>query len=356
MYRLLCKTQSYEWGSNDDGCVVARFGRKHGAMPPYAEFWMGTHESGHSLLESTGARLSTVSGQLPFLFKFLSVSKSLSIQVHPDAELAAQLHRSNPSMYRDPNPKPEMAIALTETTLLYGFRDDWVDVLHQYKELPCHHSTLKDLVEYLLTGYNVLSVYKKILDRVGFNPRNKTDELFVMLSEQHPNDTGALVALFMNCVTLHPGESVSIGPNVPHAYLSGDIVECMACSDNVVRVGLTNKPKDTNTLLGCVSYDTLPPLVSDPDENGTYSSGFDEFDVTHRVLSLDEHAVLSCGSDTVLAVERGSGYVEFEDDYGYLADSGMVFYVPAGVSFNIYNMSDRLSLWAASKPGSVRIS
>lgn len=355
MYRLLCKTQTYEWGSKDERCVVARFGRKHGhGEPPYAEFWMGVHPGAPSLVESSGVSLSSVAGELPFLFKFLSVSKSLSIQLHPDAELASQLHRTNPALYKDSNPKPEMAVALTETTLLYGFRDDWMDVLRQYKELPWKES-LKDLIEYLLTGYNVLSVYKSVLDRVGFNPRNKTDELFVMLCEQHPNDTGALVAVFMNHITLAPGEAISICPNVPHAYLSGDIVECMACSDNVIRVGLTNKPKDTNTLLGCVSYDTLPPLITEPDQNGTYISGFDSFDVTHISLKLDEQRYLSCKEPSILAVDKGSGYVEIED-YGYLVDSGMVFYIPGGLSFNINNMTDELSMWVASKPGSTILS
>lgn len=355
MYRLLCKTQDYEWGTTDDSCIVARFTRKHGnGKPPYAEFWMGTHSSGPSLIESSGEPLSSVSGDLPFLLKFLSVSKSLSIQLHPDASLASKLHKSNPSIYKDPNPKPEMAVALTHVNLLYGFRDDWMDVLRQYKELPWK-DTLKDLVEYLLTGYNVLSVYNKIIERIGFYPRNKIDELFVMLCEQHPNDTGALIALFMNHVTLAPGEAISIGPNVPHAYLSGDIVECMTCSDNVIRVGLTNKPKDTNTLLGCVSYDTLPPLITKANQNGTYVSGFDAFDVTHVYLRLDEQQVLSCKENAILAIERGSGYIEIED-YGYLIDAGMVFYVPGGLYFNIHNMTDDLSMWVASTPDSTILS
>lgn len=355
MHRLLCKTQTYNWGSNDNNCVVGHFANKHNVQQgPYAEFWMGTHHNGHSVIEVSGKNLSSVSGELPYLFKFLSVSKSLSIQLHPDEDLAKQLHKRNPMLYTDPFAKPEMAIAITETNILCGFRDDWMDILRQYKELPWKDS-IKDLIEYLLTGYNVISVYKQILERVGFNPKNKTDELFVMLSEQHPNDTGALIAVFMNHITLTPGESISISPNVPHAYLSGDIVECMACSDNVIRVGLTNKPKDTNTLLGCVSYDTLPPLLSEPDENGTYISGFDEFNVTHVNLRLDEQKLFTCIDQSIMAVEKGSGYVEIED-YGYLVDAGMAFYIPAGVSFNICNITEKLSIWVASTPGSVSLS
>lgn len=42
--------------------------------------------------------------------------------------------------------------------------------------------------------------------------------------------------------------------NLPHAYLSGDCVECMACSDNVVRAGLTPKFMDVPTLCSMLDY------------------------------------------------------------------------------------------------------
>jgi len=38
-------------------------------------------------------------------------------------------------------------------------------------------------------------------------------------------------------------------PNEPHAYLKGDCIEYQASSDNVVRVGLTPKYKDKETLI-----------------------------------------------------------------------------------------------------------
>ena len=36
-------------------------------------------------------------------------------------------------------------------------------------------------------------------------------------------------------------QAIYLGANVPHAYISGQIVECMATSDNVIRAGLTPK-------------------------------------------------------------------------------------------------------------------
>jgi mannose-6-phosphate isomerase len=43
-----------------------------------------------------------------------------------------------------------------------------------------------------------------------------------------------------------------------HAYLSGDIIECMAASDNVVRAGLTPKFKDVPTLVSMLTYSYAP--------------------------------------------------------------------------------------------------
>ena len=56
--------------------------------------------------------------------KVLSVGKALSIQAHPDIALAKKLHAERPDVYKDPNHKPEMAIALTKFEGLCGFRQD----------------------------------------------------------------------------------------------------------------------------------------------------------------------------------------------------------------------------------------
>merc|ERR1719210_2949217 len=60
--------------------------------------------------------------QLPYLFKVLSVNKALSIQAHPNKKHAEELHSQQPDVYKDPNHKPEMAIALTDFEGLCGFR------------------------------------------------------------------------------------------------------------------------------------------------------------------------------------------------------------------------------------------
>ena len=55
-------------------------------------------------------------------------------------------------------------------------------------------------------------------------------------------------------VTLSPVQAIYLAANEPHAYLSGELVECMATSDNVVRAGLTPKLRDTEVLCSSLTY------------------------------------------------------------------------------------------------------
>ena len=47
-------------------------------------------------------------------------------------------------------------------------------------------------------------------------------------------------------------QAIYLGANVPHAYISGEIVECMATSDNVIRAGLTPKLRSAYHLSSAV--------------------------------------------------------------------------------------------------------
>ena len=80
---------------------------------------MGTHPSSPSLVASSnttlaahlaahphliGARVAerfaASDGNLPFLFKVLSIEKALSIQSHPDKTTAERLHAAHPHIYK----------------------------------------------------------------------------------------------------------------------------------------------------------------------------------------------------------------------------------------------------------------
>lgn len=43
---------------------------------------------------------SASDGSLPFLFKILSIKKALSIQAHPDKQLAERLNKERPEVYK----------------------------------------------------------------------------------------------------------------------------------------------------------------------------------------------------------------------------------------------------------------
>ena len=65
---------------------------------------------------------------------------------------------------------------------------------------------------------------------------------------------GYIRCFLLNLVYLKKGQGVFLNAGIPHAYLKGNIVECMANSDNVVRAGLTPKFKDVETLAEILTW------------------------------------------------------------------------------------------------------
>lgn len=45
--------------------------------------------------------------------------------------------------------------------------------------------------------------------------------LVAKLASEFPGDVGCFCVYFLNYLTLQPGEALYLGPNEPHAYLSG---------------------------------------------------------------------------------------------------------------------------------------
>ena len=133
MLRLICDVKQYSWGQLGQDSLVADLascnaGHAADAAQPYAELWMGAHESGpartaksdmplqqwlaHTPLALGPEVLSNYGNTLPFLFKVISIRQALSIQAHPDKVLAKQLHATWPDWYKDDNHKPELALAV----------------------------------------------------------------------------------------------------------------------------------------------------------------------------------------------------------------------------------------------------
>jgi mannose-6-phosphate isomerase len=243
-----------------------------------AEAWAGAHPSLPSLLEDgtplnqliaenplelLGERVMRQFGpNLPFLFKLLSIGAPLSIQVHPDSEKARKLHEESPERYPETNHKPEVGVAVTETKLLFGFRPlpqilSCIDDLGPLRYLVGNRRDLRSIFERILNASDEerLSASDSIVELLRIKPTLTEEErLFIALEDLYPGDPGVFQVFILNLLTLKPGEALFIQPNTPHAYLSGDIVECMAASDFVIRAGLTPKPKDFESLCEVVEY------------------------------------------------------------------------------------------------------
>lgn len=51
--------------------------------------------------------------------------------------------------------------------------------------------------------------------------KNLLSELFLRIARDFPGDVGCWSIYFMNYVILQEGESMFLGPNIPHAYIYG---------------------------------------------------------------------------------------------------------------------------------------
>ncbi|MGD1007071.1 MAG: mannose-6-phosphate isomerase, class I [Ignavibacteriaceae bacterium] len=298
-YKLLNKIQYYEWGSKNENAFIPNLlGIPAVSDLPYAELWIGAHPKAPSEIEIDGKSypLDKVIEQfpveilgkyasekfdrkLPFLLKVLSAARALSIQTHPNKEQAIKLHAADPVNYPDDNHKPEIAIALDSLTAIAGFKpvNEIVANLKKYPELREFVSEefieetfeLKDQFE-LSIRLNML--YSKVMNSSSDNKKlsavidgiikklSGKDDLtleeqqFLKQHELYGTDVGLLSFFFFNIIKLKLGQAIYTGAGIPHAYIEGNIIECMANSDNVVRAGLTNKFKDVNTLLEILDY------------------------------------------------------------------------------------------------------
>lgn len=395
--RLRCKSQNYAWGRRGLGSEVAELAAAAGEdideSERYAELWMGTHPNAPSefvesdntveLLalirdypEVLGAAADRDWGlDLPFLFKVLSVDTALSIQSHPDKKLAERLHTDRPDIYKDANHKPEMALAITPFEALSGFvaHEDLVEIFETVPELAeccgdnivsfvrSSQSSVEDqkhalkmaFAKVMSTGRErVCELINKLCHRLLLETgRQLTDKetLTLRLQKQYPNDIGILSAWFLNLVTLQPGQAIALAANEPHAYVSGQLIECMATSDNVIRAGLTPKYIDVQTLIDTLTYSQGPPEVlegrkSEKEESlKVYRPRFDEFEVWSFMPRSGRTVQLPASSGPLITlVQHGAGSMN-----GEVAGRGAVFFVPAGLALTFVAVED-MKVWFAA--------
>lgn len=354
--------------------------------------------------QSNGSASSSSSNKkadLPFLFKVLSIGKALSIQAHPDKKLAKKLHFEKPKMYKDDNHKPEMAIALTGFKGFCGFRPiaeivQFLNTVPEFKTIvKPSDELLSKLDSYVKRGNNKDEKEKKSLLRQIFaqlieakeevvkdqveaisnryqsassnlEVDAKLAQLVCKLNKQYPSDVGVFCSFLLNVLELQKGQSMFLMANEPHAYLEGEIIECMAASDNVVRAGLTPKARDIQVLVDMLTYTDdpsheklmkakafLPDEKSDnynlykqqqKQDNGQvptllYDPPIEEFSVLMTRLAKDDASELQrpLQGPSILIVTSGSGTLtsyppsgsKSEEKTFQLNKPGQVFFVGA---------------------------
>ncbi len=289
-YRLQNPIQHYAWGTRGADAFIPRLlGIPPAPDQPYAELWMGAHPQAPSrvlvngepvplpdwLAQAPAARLGDAPA-LPFLFKVLSIAEPLSIQAHPDAELAPRLHARDPLHYPDPYAKPELVLALDRLEALVGFLpwEQWGALAAALPELVAFvPQPLPQTAEALRAWYTslvrraqaepsaLLALQEALAARLRTTAaRWPTAALFLTLKERYPGpDVGLVTSLLLNPITLAAGEALFLAPGLPHAYLRGNALECMANSDNVVRAGLTSKFVDVDTWLAVLDFAARAP-------------------------------------------------------------------------------------------------
>uniref|UniRef100_A0A3P9LJZ7 Mannose-6-phosphate isomerase n=1 Tax=Oryzias latipes TaxID=8090 RepID=A0A3P9LJZ7_ORYLA len=400
VFPLTCAVQNYAWGKAGLDSEVAKL--VVGGDPlavieekPYAELWMGAHPKGDAQIKDNRIMQTTLGqwiahypaclgskvkdafqGQLPFLFKVLSVNTALSIQAHPNKDLAARLHAQFPEHYPDTNHKPEMAIALTRFQGLCGFRPV-EEILAFLQRVPEFHALVgneaaEELQRAVGDGARTSQALKKCFTRMmscekkvfvdelnelvkrvteegaaGKDTSGSNGDLLLRLHSQYPGDIGCFSIYFLNYVVLEPGQAMFLGANEPHAYLYGDCIECMACSDNTVRAGLTRKYIDVSTLCEMLSYSPAPasskifPCVQDSSDPCVtlYDPPVPDFTVIKIQVpaSVKDYTVAPVDSASILLVIEGDAMATAPAAHSDITmRRGTVLFVSANESLSLH--------------------
>jgi mannose-6-phosphate isomerase len=290
LYPISPSFKHYHWGSKQK--LQTFFGTPVNGEP-LAEVWFGTHRTSGSDVtlspkktiqlqdyivgnvdKHLGKTVQKAYGkELPFLIKLLAVRSALSIQVHPDStqaragfarEEAQKIRVANPlRSFKDPNPKPELFVALQVSYMFNGFlpgeeilanldelEGPLVDQIRSILSKNSNPDGVKAAFELILdtrkdsetkTGLN--KTLTMIQDRAdnSFSLNELQDKLLLLVAQDCPGDASVLALLLMNPMELNVFDSAYIPEGRVHQFVRGFGVELMINSDNVLRAGLTKK-------------------------------------------------------------------------------------------------------------------
>ena len=241
-------------------------------VQPHAELWFGVHPNGASIVTDSGVTLDRILDRVdvPILVKILAAAKPLSVQVHPNSAFAEEGFNTlnNTAQFAgafaDPYEKIELLYALTPFFAFCGWRP--VEQVRQVFDALGINGPIKVSVESEVSRRALFEYclnHEVALDTLGSIPsairaaglsQSEISAYETVLSD-YPGDQGALLAVFLQPISLAPGESVYIPSGVPHSYIAGTGIEVMTSSDNVLRLGLTPKPVYPELALRALDFD-----------------------------------------------------------------------------------------------------
>ncbi len=316
MYRIRGYLQNYPWGIS--GGLRSWLGNADRAtLDPSeaeAELWYGSHQNGPSPI--VGGRGATLRDEVdpprvPLLVKLLAAARPLSIQVHPPLAQAIagfgaqQRDHKLPRLLSDSAAKTEMLIAIKPFSALQGWREFGLAA----QILAGVGGSASDAAVELRAG-----AIKQAIAMLLAIPRAELDSLngkvpaaaaaaelgpaaiaaLATVAANYPSDPGVLVAVLLDHCSLVPGEAVFLPAGVVHAYVTGTGLEVMTASDNVLRLGLTNKVVAVDAALAALRLDLRPqrlepPSVALPD--GGHVREYEPEGGPFRVTAMTEGAV-----------------------------------------------------------------
>ncbi len=355
MQRIVGTIRHYDWGSPD---FIANLLGNPVTDVPNAEYWLGTHPSSPTTITDDGNKSDlrtflkanpqllgekirgNYGDELPYLVKILSAAAPLSLQAHPNEEDArAGFEKENAEgialddprrTFKDPRPKPELIVALTEFDALVGFRDPaesyrLFTALGDIPELDSVIGPLENrrgsaaLEEVFLDALSIDEDRRWIVNEVASAAIKHIDDpgkvgdfarTAVLIDEHFPGDPSLIAALLLNRRHLHPGQALHVSPGTMHAYLNGSGVEVMTSSDNVLRGGLTGKHIDADALVRVVTFKSEPAKILMPSQVRGGVETYDYPDSTYRVWRIkpdgDAVELPAESSARILLVTEGS--------------------------------------------------
>ncbi|KAI0467344.1 mannose-6-phosphate isomerase [Xylaria cf. heliscus] len=383
VFQLSGTCNEYPWGKKGSDSLAARLcektpggGFKIDPEKNYSEMWFGDYPDFPGRKLETGEPLANVlqrdkerllgekvitqfDAQLPYLPKILSIAKALPLQIHPNKDLATKLREKDPESFTDANHKPEIALALSRFEVFAGFKPlDEVAPLFNLAPLKTFrvggsdkwtNETLRNVTRELLkSDLNSVRSVQSGLSKVSRSELGDAAyilDLLPRLQDQYgPEDAGSLVALLcMNYMVFQPGEAIFIPADGIHAYLAGDIVECMARSNNVLNVGFC-PPADRNnvdTFANTLTFKAhskediiLRSRPSEKSKNGrtvVYKPPMSEFDLLRTVMKGDESEEITASEGpSILICTSGKGILRAGGE-DFDLSAGFIFFISPGI-------------------------